>query len=125
MLFIGCLFFLSGCVTAKQKLLDQGMTPLDNVAYEEILSKPIKFKLKDLKYNENSTLEYSPDGTQKFDNGQFTDEGWWRIENNEYCSKWKKIRNGAERCYTWFKVEENTYEVFYPDGSKSGIMTID
>ena len=46
-------------------MLDQGMKPLDDVAYQELLSKPIKFSLQDLKYNESSTLEYFPDGTQK------------------------------------------------------------
>lgn len=123
-LLVGSFVFLGGCVTPKQKLLDQGMNPLEETAFLELFSTPIKGSFRDLKYDEWSTIEYDPDGTVRFSNDKFSDEGKWRVVNNEVCTSWKMVHDGVERCDTWFKVGENNYDVFYPDGSKSGTYTI-
>ena len=30
----------------------------------------------------------------------WSDSGTWRLSDNGYCTTWKKIRAGAERCFT-------------------------
>lgn len=31
---------------------------------------------------------------------KFSDRGTWKINGNVFCSKWKKLRDGKERCST-------------------------
>lgn len=124
LLLTGSMLLLSGCVTAKQKMLDQGMKPLDKVAYEELFSKPFKASYYSLKRSKTMFLEYYPEGKQIINTGSFSDEGQWRIASGEHCSKWNEIRNGAESCSTWFKVGEGKYDVFDAGGMKTGTLTV-
>ncbi|MBD3764443.1 MAG: hypothetical protein IE927_06820 [Rhodobacterales bacterium] len=44
--------------------------------------------------------------------GKFTeDTGTWRIDGNQYCAKWTKIRDGKELCNPVEVVGKNRYRV--------------
>lgn len=51
--------------------------------------------------------------------GGVFDSGQYQIRDGKFCSKWKTLRSGAERCVILFKVGENHYQAFYMDGSKN------
>lgn len=56
------------------------------------------------------------DGTSDVAVGTMTDTGVWRITDNGYCTTWKKIRPGQERCFTVVKRGDKTL-ILNPDGS--------
>jgi hypothetical protein len=64
-----------------------------------------------------ATVRYYPDGRQEieWDNGK--DTGRFRIENEEFCSTWERLRNGAESCLKVYKVSEDEYEFMSSDGA--------
>ncbi len=123
-LLVLSLLFISGCVTAKQKRLESGLKSLGNTELESLFSKEFKAKFLSYKYDTTSYLHYFPDGVQKIETPKFDDKGVYQLVNGEHCSQWEIIRQGAEKCTTWFKIEDNKYEVFNPDGSKNGTVTI-
>ena len=68
-------------------------------------------------------VSYLPDGTQTLKKGSFEDVGNYRIDGNQICSKWKKIRNGKEECSVLYKIGEKEYRVAYPSGREGGMLT--
>jgi hypothetical protein len=54
--------------------------------------------------------------------GAANDSGTWRVSENGYCTTWKKIRAGQERCFTARRSGTNIM-VLNPDGSVSGTFT--
>ena len=61
-----------------------------------------------------------PDGTSSLSaSTNFSDTGTWRLDDKGYCAKWKKIRNGAEACFTIVRRGPTVY-VLNADGSVSG-----
>lgn len=123
-LFICLVVALGGCVTAMQKKLDLGITPMGNQELKNLFSTHFESSYYSAKRNNTITLQYYPDGTQKLISPTFTDEGTYTIRGGEQCSKWKKIRNGAEKCTTWFDIGDNKYETYDRDGSMNGTLTI-
>lgn len=98
-----------------------GLNPLGDKELQALFSKPVSGSYAGQKGT--VTVNYMPDGTQKIQYSKGTDVGKWRIANGEQCSKWTKIRKGAEKCTTWFEITPGTYEVYTRDGSKDGVMT--
>ena len=47
------------------------------------------------RYKKNGTATVTVNAPEKF-----KDRGSWWIDGNKFCSKWKRIRDGAERCST-------------------------
>src|ERR1041384_3387396 len=45
------------------------------------------------------TLMLRSDGSADL-SGAANDSGTWRVSENGYCTTWKKIRAGQERCFT-------------------------
>lgn len=70
-----------------------------------------------------SVVSYAPDGTQTLKKGSFSDVGTYRIDGNQLCSKWKKIRNGAEECSTLYRTGAKEYRVASQTGGKGGVLT--
>jgi len=66
-------------------------------------------------------LMLHPDGTAEL-SGSATDAGSWRVSETGYCTTWKKIRAGEERCFT-ARRNGTTITVLNPDGSVSGSFT--
>jgi len=69
-----------------------------------------------------ANVRYYPDGRQEieWDNGK--DAGRFRIENEEFCSTWERLRNGAESCLKVYKVSEYEFEFMSSDGAIVAIM---
>src|SRR5438552_3891122 len=69
-----------------------------------------------------ATLKLQADGTASVSAGSTNDTGTWRLSEQGYCTTWKKIRSGQERCFTVTRAG-NTMKVFNPDGSVNGEFT--
>ena len=54
--------------------------------------------------------------------GTTSDTGTWRLSDTGYCTTWKTIRPGQERCFTVTR-SGSTFRVNNPDGSLSGFFT--
>ncbi len=70
----------------------------------------------------SATLKLQPDGTASVAAGSTNDVGTWRLSDQGYCTTWKNIRSGQERCFTVRRVGTKM-TVFNPDGSISGQFT--
>ena len=64
-------------------------------------------------------LRLLPDGSASVVAGSTSDTGTWRPSQQGFCTTWKKIRAGQERCFTGV-VQGTTVKVFNPDGSAAG-----
>jgi len=69
-----------------------------------------------------ATVRLLPDGTASLAAGSTNDMGTWRLSEQGYCTTWKNIRAGQERCFTVRRVGTKM-SVFNPDGSLSGQFT--
>ena len=69
-----------------------------------------------------ATVRLQPDGTASVAAGSTNDTGTWRLSEQGYCTTWKNIRAGQERCFTVRRVGAGM-TVSNPDGSLSGQFT--
>jgi len=69
-----------------------------------------------------ATLRLLPDGSASVSAGSTSDTGTWRVSEQGYCTTWKNIRSGQERCFT-VKRAGTKMTVFNLDGSVSGYFT--
>jgi len=65
------------------------------------------------------TMRLAADGSASLSVGSTSDSGTWRATEQGYCTTWKNIRSGQERCFT-VKRAGTKATVFNPDGSVSG-----
>lgn len=69
-----------------------------------------------------ATVQLMADGTVTISSGSVTlDTGMWRAWDDGYCTTWRTIRAGKERCFTTRR-SGNIITVLNPDGSVSGIF---
>jgi hypothetical protein len=71
-----------------------------------------------------ATVDYFPDGRQIIDWGSGNDTGTFRINEDEFCSTWSRLRNGEESCSTIYKISETEYEFIGSDGTSAAIMRL-
>jgi hypothetical protein len=64
---------------------------------------------------------FNADGTVSIIGG-LMDEGRWRLWEQGYCTTWRRMRGGAERCFTLEKTADGQYRIYKPNGEIS--MTI-
>lgn len=69
-----------------------------------------------------ATLKLHPDGTASVSAGSANDSGTWRLSEEGYCTTWRNIRSGQERCFTVRRVG-TTMKVFNTDGRVNGEFT--
>jgi len=69
-----------------------------------------------------ATLKLRTDGGASVSAGATNDTGTWRLSDQGYCTTWKNIRSGQERCFT-VRRADTKMTVFNPDGSVSGQFT--
>jgi hypothetical protein len=67
-------------------------------------------------------VKLQADGSAAVSAGSTNDTGTWRISDQGYCTTWKTIRAGQERCFT-VRRDGVKMTVFNPDGSVSGYFT--
>ena len=68
------------------------------------------------------TMKLQSDGTATLSAGKTNDSGSWRASENGYCTSWKSIRSGEERCFTARRAGTKI-TVLNLDGSISGHFT--
>ncbi|NWG73867.1 MAG: hypothetical protein HXY24_04560 [Rubrivivax sp.] len=76
---------------------------------KKVFSRGASGQLADLWLKEDGGAEVS------LANG-FSDAGKWRLSDTGFCTKWQKIRNGEERCFT-VRNRMGQVQVINPDGS--------
>lgn len=64
-------------------------------------------------------LRLLADGSAAIVAGSTSDTGTWRLTPQGFCTTWKIIRAGQERCFTGI-VQGTAVKVFNPDGSAAG-----
>ena len=67
-------------------------------------------------------VRLAQDGKVTLSAGNTNDTGTWRVADNGYCTTWKSVRPGQERCFTVARAG-STFKVSNPDGSLSGTFT--
>ncbi|MBK7079552.1 MAG: hypothetical protein IPN24_07170 [Betaproteobacteria bacterium] len=68
------------------------------------------------------TMKMQADGSASVAAGSTSDTGSWRLSDQGYCTTWKTIRAGQERCFTARRAGTRV-TVLNPDGSVSGYFT--
>ena len=66
-----------------------------------------------------ASMRLEPDGKASVSAGSVNDTGVWRLSEGGYCTTWRTIRAGQERCFTVLR-SGNAFKVMNPDGSLSG-----
>lgn len=66
-----------------------------------------------------ATMRLESDGKASVTAGNASDTGTWRLSEAGYCTTWKTIRAGQERCFTVVR-DGAAFKVMNPDGSLSG-----
>jgi hypothetical protein len=117
---IGVVFALHGCTAYELQLRISGAKMLNQSDLEQLFyaDRTVKFSIP----SGLATVRYYPDGRQEieWDNGQ--DTGHFRIENDEFCSTWRRLRNSAESCSKIYRVSEEKYEFISNDGTLAATM---
>lgn len=67
-------------------------------------------------------LKLDADGNASLTAGNTSDTGTWRAAENGYCTSWRTIRAGQERCVTVTR-SGSIFKVTNPDGSLGGYFT--
>jgi hypothetical protein len=112
---LACFIILSGCVTAKQQMLNDGYKPLTNEEYIALFSKPVNMRWT-TQSMEQGNVVLSPDKTATISYSGGIDDGTWVAENDRLCISWVRLGGGGKQCVTFFKIDENKYRVFEPSG---------
>jgi hypothetical protein len=117
---VAILVSLSGCTPYEQQLQQSGIKMLNQGDLEQL------FKTDRTAINTvpkgTFTVKYYSDGRQEVNYGQGTDTGNFRIQDDQFCSRWKTARGGEEACCKFYKVGENKYEMVKKDGSFLGTV---
>lgn len=112
---------LMGCAADKKKLQESDAKLLNQQDLIEIFSEK---RIASFTFQSgDAVIYYFPDGTQRVAWKGGIDEGKYRIENGQFCSKWKKIRNGKEECYKIYRSGDNEFTWIKLDGSYDSTMT--
>lgn len=85
---------------------------------KELVGKTWRVELPD---GQAAVEEFRADGTVEI-NGGLNDVGTWRLWEKGYCTQWRRMRNGAERCFTLDRTRDGHYRIYKPNGEIS--MTI-
>jgi hypothetical protein len=72
----------------------------------------------------SAVVTYSRGGDQQIEWAGGTDSGTFQIRRDQFCSRWKTLRNGAESCTRVFRVSETEYELVGDDGVYAATMIL-
>jgi hypothetical protein len=119
---VGTIIAFSGCAPHELQLKLSGairlnQSELDHLFYAE---RTVEFSSS----SGRASVMYFPDGRQEIDWGNGNDNGHFRINNEEFCSTWTRLRNGAESCSKIYKISETEYEFIGSDGTSAAIMRL-
>lgn len=112
----GLALTLVGCGSAEKMAQDKGHVPLTQAELEQMHAQTRTVSWTN-PAGRSGTATYEPDGTASVTWAGGTDTGQWRISDGRFCSQWKTLRNGAENCTRTYKVGDNEYRAYNPDGT--------
>jgi len=115
------LLLVSGCATTEKSLQERGLTPLTHSELETLMSRTRTARWTTSK-GVTGTGSYTQDGTAKLAWSGGGAEGSWRISGDRFCTKYPTIRGGNETCFSLYKMHENEYQSFFPDGSLNATL---
>jgi hypothetical protein len=121
-LILGVVVACYGCSSHELQLRFSGATSLNQSELEQLF-----YADRNVDFSSSSggaSVRYFPDGRQEIEWSSGKDSGTFRIENEEFCSTWSRLRNGAESCSKIYKISETVYEFIGSDGTSAGIMQI-
>ena len=72
----------------------------------------------------SAVVTYSRGGDQQIEWAGGMDSGTFQIRRDQFCSRWKTLRNGAESCTRVFRVSETEYELVGDDGVYAATMIL-
>lgn len=72
----------------------------------------------------SAVVTYSRAGDQQIEWAGGTDSGTFEIRRDQFCSRWKTLRNGTESCTRVFRVSETEYELVGDDGAYAATMIL-
>jgi len=112
-----CVAFLilSSCATTEKSLQERGLNPLTHSELETLMSRTRTARWTTSK-GVSGTGTYSQDGTAKLAWSGGGAEGSWRVSGDKFCTAYPTIRGGKETCFTLYRIQENEYQSFFPDG---------
>jgi hypothetical protein len=113
---------LMSCALNEKKLQETGGQLLSQNDLTELFNKNLAVRFTGGGLSNDGY--YLPDGTQKISWPGGEDEGRYRIENGQFCSKWKVTRDGKEECYKIYHTKDNKYVWVKLDGSYDSTMVI-
>ena len=120
-LFLGAsllavLFMLSGCGPSRESLRKRGLSPLTHSELESLFSRRRTTRWTSAE-GVNGAGAYDEGGAAKLNwrHGQAT--GSWRIVGDTLCTKYPKIRQGSENCFSLYRTRDNEYQLYFPDGA--------
>ena len=108
------LILLSGCLTVKQQMIEEGYEPLTTQELNALFSKPVNMRWT-LRNMEQGNVELLPDKGAKITHAGGVDYGTWAAEDDRLCISWDRFRGGGKECNTLFKIGENKFKVVPPD----------
>ncbi|MGE5255153.1 MAG: hypothetical protein ACM3KE_00700 [Hyphomicrobiales bacterium] len=119
-LAVGILIGVAGCASHELQLKLSGAKMLNQVELEQLFYAD---RVAEFSSPEGSaTVTYYPDGRQDIEWKNGKDSGSFRIENDEFCSTWTRLRNGLESCSKIYRIDAREYEFVSPDGEYAASM---
>jgi hypothetical protein len=68
---------------------------------------------------------FAPDGQVRMRSPDVSDTGTYRITDDDmYCSKFQKLRDGVETCQTIWQTGTNSYEAHLPNGAVLKVIIV-
>jgi hypothetical protein len=110
------LLTFSGCATTEKALRERGLSPLIESKLEALYSGGAK-ACGTTPEGVTSTVVYASDGKARLEIPGKSFDGSWRIENSKLCTQYSGLRDSLYICFPIYKVGENQYQNFNPDGS--------
>ncbi len=120
---LGAVMVLYGCASRELQLKLSGFRMLKQTELEQLFyaERTAEFSSP----NGNATVMYFPDGRQEITWGSSgNDQGTFRIKDDQFCSTWTRLRNGAESCSTIYQVSGTEYEFISGDGTSAAVMRL-
>jgi hypothetical protein len=119
---VGIIIALYGCVTHELEIRMSGARMLSQGELEHLFYAE---RLADFSSPEGAaSVTYHSDGRQEIEWASGQDTGRFRIENEQFCSTWTKLRKGEESCSKIYWISDKEYEFISSDGTYAATMRL-
>lgn len=110
------LLMLPGCGPSRESLRERGVNPLTHSELESLFSRRRTARWTSAEGVKGAgTYEEGGAAKLQWRHGEAT--GSWRIVGDTFCTKYAKVRRGSENCFSLFRVRDNEYQLYFPDGA--------